>query len=86
MRINLSANLKHKTTNKFCREAQAAKFEALNLNSGRAMNAMKFIKIYAASVRDTMQQAGRDLAGREALTASLSRKILSAPPRFEAKF
>ena len=39
------------------------------------MNAMTFIKIYAASVRDTLQQAGRDLAGREALTASLSRKI-----------
>ncbi|WP_298082275.1 hypothetical protein [uncultured Campylobacter sp.] len=40
---------------------------------------MKFIKIYAASVCNTMQQAGRDLASREALTASLSRKILSAP-------
>ena len=44
---------------------------------------MKFIKIYAASVRDMKQQAGRDLASREALTASLGRKNLSAPFRSE---
>nr|WP_314892585.1 hypothetical protein [uncultured Campylobacter sp.] len=57
--------------------AQAAKFQALNLKIG-AMNAMKFIKIYAASVHDTMRQARRRLARREVLTADLSRKILSA--------
>ena len=39
------------------------------------MNAMKFTEIYAASVRDTMQQAQRHLARHKALTASLSRKI-----------
>nr|WP_314442959.1 hypothetical protein [uncultured Campylobacter sp.] len=43
------------------------------------MNAMKFIKIYAASVRDTMRQARRRPARREVLTASLGRKILSVP-------
>nr|WP_314381192.1 hypothetical protein [uncultured Campylobacter sp.] len=40
------------------------KFQALNLNSGCAMNAMKFIKIYAASVREAMQQARRQTASR----------------------
>ena len=43
------------------------------------MNAMKFTEIYAASVRDMKQQAGRDLASREVLTASLSCKILRVP-------
>ncbi|WP_298029449.1 hypothetical protein [uncultured Campylobacter sp.] len=45
------------------------------------MNAMKFIKIYAASVHNTMRQVRRQTASRSlrALTASLSRKILSAP-------
>ncbi|WP_297942965.1 hypothetical protein [uncultured Campylobacter sp.] len=42
------------------------------------MNAMKFTEIYAASVCDTMRQAWRHPASREALTADLSRKILSA--------
>ena len=45
----MRVNLKRKAANRLYRGAQAAKFEALNLNSGRAMNAMKFIKIYAAS-------------------------------------
>ena len=72
MRSNYRLNLKYKAANRLCRGAQTAKFEALNLNSGRAM---KFIEIYAASVRDTMRQAGRDLASREVLTADLSRKI-----------
>ena len=39
------------------------------------MNAMKFIKIYAASVHDTMRQARRRPARREVLTADLSRKF-----------
>ncbi|EEV18371.1 hypothetical protein [Campylobacter gracilis] len=43
------------------------------------MNAMKFTEIYAALVRDTMRQARRRLARRKALTADLSRRILSAP-------
>ena len=42
------------------------------------MNAMKFTEIYAASVHDTMRQARRRPARREALTASLTHKILSA--------
>ena len=43
------------------------------------MNAMKFIKIYAASVRDTMRHARQRPARREVLTASLSCKILRVP-------
>ena len=39
---------------------------------------MKFIEIYAASVRETMGWARRRPARRKALTADLSRKILSA--------
>ena len=39
------------------------------------MNAMKFIKIYAASVRDTMRHARQRPARRKVLTADLSRKI-----------
>ena len=39
------------------------------------MNAMKFTEIYAASVREAMRQVRRRPARREALTASLSRKI-----------
>ena len=39
------------------------------------MNAMKFIKIYAASVRDTMRHARQRPARRKGLTADLSRKI-----------
>ena len=39
------------------------------------MNAMKFIKIYVASVRDTMRQARQRPAHREVLTTNLSRKI-----------
>ncbi|WP_298958821.1 hypothetical protein [uncultured Campylobacter sp.] len=39
---------------------------------------MKFIKIYAASVRETMGWARRRPARRKALTADLSRRILSA--------
>ena len=39
------------------------------------MNAMKFTEIYAASVRDTMRHARQRPARRDALTASLSRKI-----------
>lgn len=62
----------------FRTEPSGEKFQALNLNSGRAMNAMKFTEIYAASVRNTMRQARWHPASREALTADLSRKILSA--------
>ena len=65
----MRSNSKHKTANKLYRGAQAAKFQALNLNNGRAMNAMKFTEIYAALVRDTMRQARRHPASREALTA-----------------
>ena len=43
------------------------------------MNAMKFTEIYAASAHDTMRHARQRPTRREALTASLSRKILSAP-------
>ena len=50
----------------FRTEPSGEKFQALNLNSGRAM---EFTEIYAASVRDTMRQARRRLACREALTA-----------------
>ena len=49
MRSNYRLNLKHKAANRFCRKAQAAKFRALNLKRRRAMNAMKFTEIYAAS-------------------------------------
>ena len=75
MRLNLSAKFEAQGGEWVLPQSPSGEIWGVNLNSGRAMNAMKFIKIYAASVRDTMQQAGRDLAGREALTTSLSRKI-----------
>nr|WP_314870914.1 hypothetical protein [uncultured Campylobacter sp.] len=47
----------------------------VKFNNGRVM---KFTEIYAALVRETMRQARWHPASREALTADLSRKILSA--------
>ncbi len=72
----MRSNSKHKTANKLYRGAQAVKFQALNLNNGRAMNAMKFTRLRCA-IRCGRRGSKRLLARRKALTASLSRKILS---------
>ena len=65
MRVNLSAKFKAQSGEWVLPQSPSGeKFQALNLNNGRAMNAMEFTEIYAALVREAMRQARRQTASR----------------------